>query len=183
MTDQSIYQDEEIWKPVFGYEGYYEVSNTGKIRSLERYVITNQGYKTKVNSRIMTQQKNKYGYNDVKLSKNGKALRLLTHRIVMQSFIGKSDLQVDHLNKDKQDNRVTNLEYVSHRENVRRSSVCKNGNPGIYWSKRNNMWACAIQKNKKRHFGGYFRNQGDAIKARDDLLKKLSIKWDGKKYD
>ena len=107
----------EIWKPIVGYEGYYEVSNQGKIRSIDRYV-KGRGDSTwfrKGKERKQCHYTN--GYLFVCLSVDGNIKQLSTHRIVAAAFLGKSDLEVNHKNGNKDDNRVENLEYVTRHEN------------------------------------------------------------------
>lgn len=103
-------EDQEIWKPVVGYEGY-EVSNMGQ-------VISRKQYKDGV---ILIQQTNVAGYKYVTLrDKNYNAHLCLVHRLVAEAFIPnpKQKRTVNHLNENKADNRASNLEWATHREQV-----------------------------------------------------------------
>ena len=102
------------WKPVKDYEGIYEVSNDGQVRSLDRTDCAGRSLKGK----ILTGMNHSLGYHTVKLARDGSYKVAYVHRLVAQAFLGDSDLQVDHINGDKRDNRVENLEWVTHSENA-----------------------------------------------------------------
>ncbi len=111
---------EEVWKPVVGYEGLYQVSNLGRIKS------TN--YKTHKNEKILKLFKDYKGYLYVCLRKHGKAKFLKVHRLVLFAFMPQTDLfknQVNHINEIKTDNRLENLEWVTARENNVHGTRCK----------------------------------------------------------
>lgn len=118
-------QTEEIWKPIPGFE-FYEASNIGRVRSLDRDVRSENrfysGTRT-VKGRILKQSTDRNGYPIVAMSKNKRSICHCVHQIVSWAFHGfPSDGQVvDHLNGDKTDNRPENLEYVTRSENLRRA--------------------------------------------------------------
>lgn len=108
----------ETWKDVKGFEGLYEVSDLGRIRSLGRVVPSKNGSTQKKRVRILTQEVTVDGYCRIRLyDKNGKSWHYQVHRIVMEAFVGHSDLQVNHKNEIKSDNRVVNLEYLTPKAN------------------------------------------------------------------
>lgn len=113
--------NEEIWKPVVGFEGAYEVSNTGKVRSLDRYVNAKNNSKTFISGIIRKPQKNHKGYLSVVLSKHCTSYTKLIHRLVAEAFIPnpKNLPQVNHIDTDKTNNNVSNLEWVTGLENIR----------------------------------------------------------------
>lgn len=95
----------EIWKQVKGFEGLYEVSNLGNVRSLNYHnwgIVKN-----------LTPTADKFGYLRVCLSKNDRQYNGIVYRMVAQAFIENPDNfpQINHINEDKSDNRVENLEW------------------------------------------------------------------------
>lgn len=104
----------EIWKNIKGYEGYYEVSNYGRIKSLKDFRGRNRIY-------ILRQQKNKDGYNRVELHKDGKRKTYMVHRLVAEAFIpNPNNLPfINHKNEfEKDNNKVENLEWCTSKYNV-----------------------------------------------------------------
>lgn len=109
----------EIWKDIPGYEGYYQASNMGRIRSLDRYVNSkNKSFKF-VKGKILKYNLKNNGYYQVNLT-NGKYKKYISvHRIIAELFIPNSNdlLQVNHKNGIKSDCNVKNLEWVTASEN------------------------------------------------------------------
>lgn len=125
---------EELWKPVLGYEGFYEVSNLGRVRSLNR-PTKNRNKLAK--GRILKGKISSNGYPTVHLSLNGIANWIHIHRLVALAFIPNPDNlpMINHLNEIKTDNRVENLEWCTalHNNNwgtrTIRSSLSKINHP------------------------------------------------------
>ena len=110
----------EIWLPIEGYENLYEVSNLGRVRSLEHTVIKKNGVKLKVPGKILKPRSNNRGYLMIRLYKNGIYRDFLLHRIVSTAFIPNPDkkFQVNHLDEDTLNNSAENLEWCTQKENV-----------------------------------------------------------------
>lgn len=112
----------EIWKDIKGYEGIYQVSNLGRVCSLDRYVNSKYGSKRFVSGGMLKLQSDKYGYNVVCLSKGKRNKRKLckVHRLVAKAFIPNPNkkTEVNHMNGVRDDNRVENLEWVTSSENM-----------------------------------------------------------------
>lgn len=108
----------EIWKDIDGYEGSYQVSNLGRVRSLTRTVKTRGGTR-QIEAREKVVHKMKIGYVGVNLSLSGKNKLFYVHRLVAQAFIdnptGKP--QVNHKDFNRENNNVDNLEWVTYAEN------------------------------------------------------------------
>lgn len=109
---------EEIWKDIKGYESLYQVSNMGRIKSLERYK-ENHSKLQKVEEKIKTINIKNSGYQFVQLYKNNKYKNLMVHRLVAQAFIPNVDNkpQINHIDGNKLNNNVTNLEWCTNSEN------------------------------------------------------------------
>lgn len=106
----------EKWITVKGYDGLYEVSNFGRVRSVSR--VDSYGRHRK--EKVLTPHDNK-GYMQVGLYKNGKMSWHFVHRLVAEAFIGirPNGYEVNHIDEDKANNCANNLEYVTRTENVR----------------------------------------------------------------
>ena len=107
----------EEWKPIVGYEGLYEISNLGRVKSLN--------YRRTGKEEIMKGRKNNCGYLQVHLYKNGKAKWCSIHRLVAQAFIENPNNlpEVNHIDQDKTNNCVDNLEYCSRQYNIEYSQA------------------------------------------------------------
>lgn len=107
----------EAWKAIDGYEGLYEVSNTGLVRSLN---FNNTG-----RAKLMKPRKRQDGYLSVNLCKNGKHKSIKLHRLVASAFIPNPlNLEtVNHRDEDKTNNNVSNLEWLTRGDNARYSNV------------------------------------------------------------
>ena len=94
----------EIWKDIKGYEGLYQVSNLGKIRNKYKEI---------------KQQTDNIGYKNVILSKNNKRKTKKVHRLVAETFIDNANNlpAVNHINGNKSDNKVSNLEWITYKDN------------------------------------------------------------------
>lgn len=113
-----------VWKSVDGFEGYYEVSDTGNVRSVDRYITDSCG-KTRLLKGFMMKQTeatgriNSDGYYVVNLHKNHKSYVIAVHRIVATAFIENPDNYptVNHIDGNKHNNNVRNLEWASYKTN------------------------------------------------------------------
>jgi hypothetical protein len=117
----------EIWKDIKGYEGYYQVSNLGNVKSLDRK-LWNGFVFHEVKGKVMKVRTEKDGYLRCNLSKNGKMKDGRIHRLVAEAFIPnpKNKPTVNHNNTDVTDNSVTNLEWATHKEQVEHYNKIKN---------------------------------------------------------
>lgn len=113
---------EEVWKDVKGFEGLYQVSNMGRVRSLDRDIVTTcrgtvhtRHYK----GRIIKPKYAPAGYQEVTLANSGQHKRIQIHRLVALHFVYgyKDGLVVNHKNEIKDDNRAENLEFVTYTYN------------------------------------------------------------------
>lgn len=115
----------EIWKDVADYEGYYSVSNLGRVKSVKREIQMNGSnqfgkcFNTKYIPEKILKPCEYNGYYCVSLWKNHKMKLVKIHRLVAEAFLGKSELTVNHKDGNKQNNNVYNLEYLTSADNTR----------------------------------------------------------------
>lgn len=145
---------EEIWKPVTGYEGLYEVSNKGQVKRLERDIICNNGVKRHMKERILKGSLDSYGYLQANLyNAKGRYKLLLVHRLVAKAFIPNPENkpQVNHNDENKTNNCVDNLEWMTNEENVN-------------YGTRNERAGKAISKAKSKSVAQYSKD-GELLKV------------------
>lgn len=109
----------EVWKPIKDYEGWYEVSDMGRVRSLDRTVYFKDNKRSRDYKGKILKQKYHYGYPMVNLLRNKEVAVLYVHRLVAETFLNKIENKdwVNHKNGIKSDNRVENLEWCTPSEN------------------------------------------------------------------
>jgi hypothetical protein len=163
---------EEIWKDIPGYENYYQVSNQGNVRSLDRKV-GNRLLKGKVLNTHISK-----GYYRLQLNYNSKARMMFVHQLVAMAFLGhKPDgttkIVVDHIDNNPLNNNLTNLQVISGRENSSKDRKGSSKYTGVHWNKQKNKWTSSIEvKNKLKHLG-YFDLEEEASKYYQDALKSI----------
>ena len=108
-----------MWKSIQGYEGYYEVSDNGDVRSVDRYVKNHGDFVRKLNGKMMKQTIANNGYYVVNLRKNRTSNVVCVHRLVAEAFIENPEHKdtVNHIDGNKLNNNVENLEWATYSEN------------------------------------------------------------------
>ena len=111
----------ETWKDIKGYEGIYQASSYGRIRSLDRYIVNSKGKQLFKPGKDITLIPNSDGYLQFKLCRDGSYKTVKVHQIVANTFILKPDdgtYEVNHIDCNRSNNRVENLEWVTHKDNI-----------------------------------------------------------------
>ena len=173
--------DDEKWKPVKDYEGIYEISDLGNIKSLSREIYNGHNiYISK--ERALKPGINGNGYLNYNLHKNGIRTNKTIHQIVAIAFLNhepnKHRLVVDHINGNKLDNKVTNLQIVTNRENT---TICFKKTSrnltskfiGVSKVKNYNKWHARICIDGKLKHIGYFDSEQNASNAYQEILKSI----------
>lgn len=167
----------EIWKDIPDYEGLYQVSDLGRVKSLKRWINnkTNGGYF--IEEKILKQGVSENNYNIVSLCRGGKCVTKKVHSLVAIAFLNHSPngykKVVDHIDNDKSNNKLNNLQLITNRKNTTKNSVNKTGYIGVTFIK--NKYRAAIQINGKRKHIGYYKTANEANKAYRLYMKKLEV--------
>jgi hypothetical protein len=163
----------EEWKDIKEYEGFYQISNLGNIKGISRYVKNKHNTLSYLKEKILKQTKDKDGYCYLHLSKNGISKRHKTHTLVCENFLEKKineSLVIDHINNIKNDNRFTNLQYITLRENLTKDRKNKNNFLGIY--KNRNKFSAKIVIDGVRKYLGTFNTPEE---ANNEYLKNFNL--------
>ena len=112
----------EVWKDIPNFGGSYQVSNMGRVRSVDRVITYKDGRVGKYKGRVLKPYVNKStGYEHLRLSNDGKCNTKTVHRLVLEAFkphVNMSDLDVNHIDGNKLNNHLTNLEWLTRRDNI-----------------------------------------------------------------
>jgi hypothetical protein len=106
----------EIWKDIKGYEGLYQISNEGRVKALSRVVKSRWGTPKPLKEKEIREIVDSLGYSRLSLSKDGKVKAHKIHRLVAEAFLV-GEGQINHIDGNKQNNHVSNLEFCTQREN------------------------------------------------------------------
>jgi len=158
----------EIWKDIPSYEGLYQVSNLGQVKSL-RYN----------REKILKPALNSRGYLLVNIYLNKKLESFLVHQLVAIAFLNHKKCGykkvVDHLNDIKTDNRLENLQLVTARFNCYKTQGTYSSKyKGVHFHKHSNKWQVRIRLGDKRISLGYFKDEHDAHLAYQNKLKEIT---------
>jgi len=159
----------EIWKDVIGFEGLYEVSSLGSVKSLKYQ-----------KERILKAGIDAGGYYVIGMSKNGVQKTRSVHQIVAESFLSHrpfgSSMVVNHINFIRTNNRIENLEIISSRENGNRKHIKSTSKyVGVHWYKKSEKWQAQIRINGKLKHLGLFLTELEAHNAYQNKLLSLSL--------
>jgi len=172
----------EKWVDVIDFEDFYQVSNLGNFRSKDRWrkKARCEGYFL-LKGRKIKLWKNTQGYLMIGLRKNNKPYYFLAHRLVYQSFKGKTDLSIDHIIEGNPcDIRLVNLQALNHRQNISKYFYQKVGKSskyvGVCFSSVAKKWQVNIRINGKRYSLGHFILEDDANKAYQKALNSYTEK-------
>lgn len=109
----------EVWKAIPDFEGYYEASTLGRIRSVDRDVKLSNGQIRHYKGRIIIPHLSNRGYMLLSLYVKGKEYKFSVHSLVVKTFLGNPEgMEVNHKDENKVNNRLHNLEYVTHQYNL-----------------------------------------------------------------
>lgn len=169
----------EIWKDIDGYIGHYQISNLGNVKSLTRIITGNRSPQL-IKEKILKSANNNYGYLTVSLRLNGIGKNHTIHRLVAKAFLNNENHvnDVNHIDGNRMNNCLNNLEWVSRRENLshgvqRRCTTSKYN--GVHYNSRESKWKSILYHNKKHIFLGLFDDEYHAHLAYLKACKKYNI--------
>jgi len=154
--------ENEIWKPIVGYEELYEVSNLGRVKNCRFNKIKKPRIRAK--------------YYSVTLFKDGKLKDFTVHRMMAEAFLENKKECVNHIDGNRLNNNLNNLEWVSHRENSVHRDLkrkTKTGQPNIIW--HSNSFQVRVRHENKYVQLGSYRKIEDAMKVRDNFYQSNNI--------
>lgn len=168
----------EIWKDVLDYEGYYQVSNFGRVKSLERRVKWKASFTT-VREKVLKNRIDKHGYYFVLLCKNKTYINRTVHQLVAEAFLNHKPcgykLVVNHKNFIVTDNNPDNLEIITQRENSNRKHLKSSSKYiGVSWHKSAKKWEACAYFGKKIYIG-LFNTENEAYQAYKEKIKTLNL--------
>jgi hypothetical protein len=159
--------DMEEFRDIKGYEGLYQISNLGRVKSLH--------FKKEV---VLVKAIHRTGYFKINLSKDNKRKTRLVHQLVAESFLNhvRSGLKlvVNHINFNRLDNRVENLEILTNRANTSQKHLPSSSQyTGVCWYPNCKKWMSYIHVNGKNKTLGYYTNELEASEAYQKELRKI----------
>jgi len=169
---------QEFFKDIPGYEGYYQVSNLGSVKSLSRSIKLSNGRYRVLKEKILKPTLNSTGYLLVILYKDGKQKAYKIHQLLAMAFLGHipcgHKLIVDHINNNPLDNRVENLQIVTTRKNCSKDKKGYSSEyVGVSWNTKDKKWRSAISINGKDKYLGSFECEIEASEAYQQEKNKL----------
>ena len=168
----------EEFRSVKDYEGIYEVSNFGRVKSLSGEIFN--GKKSTRKERMLKASVDGHGYLRLELSKNGKGSTKKVHKLVAIAFLGHTpdgmNICVDHVDNDKLNNNVSNLQLISQRENSTKDRENKTSKyKGISHEKIRNTWRGAVIFQGKVYFTKRCKTELEAYELYKILLSELGL--------
>ncbi len=174
----------EIWKPIKGFEKIYFVSNLGRVRNSQ--------------DKVMKTYTNNSGYFCIKLTVEKKATAFLVHRLVAINFIDNYDElpEVNHIDEDKSNNALSNLEWCSSSYNKQHSiatgrydklyttkntlgkkhkKTCKSKYHNVTWDKNRERWQASVRHEKKTWHQKRFKSEKDAALHVNWIIDELDL--------
>jgi hypothetical protein len=175
---------EEIYKDIIGFEGKYQVSNFGNVRTIDRVTIFKDGRKSYYKGKILICTPDLKGYPKIRLEYYGKGVTKRVHSLVWETFgdgttISFPDRVIDHIDRNKKNNHINNLRIISNREN---SSNRKDNKEfiGVRKNNKSDNYTCRIGFNYKVFHLGTFETQEEAFERYNEALSHIDtdfLKW------
>lgn len=169
----------ENWKDVLGYEGIYQVSDLGNVKSLSRIIETNRGRSFVSKEKILKYGKAYKGRLFVVLRKNNISKTFQIHKVVAVSFLGHVPCGhkevVDHIDNNHLNNRLDNLQLITQRKNTSKDRKGYSSKyVGVDWDKNRLLWRSRIWLNGKNILLGHYEKEIEAHEIYQKKLKNIN---------
>jgi hypothetical protein len=173
--------EQEVWYDIPNFAGYYQVSNYGNVKSLSRVVLNKGIHPFKSKEKLLKPTKDGWGYLSVKLRKENKNFNIKCHQLVAIAFLGHKingvKIVVDHVDNNKLNNHVSNLQLVSNRVNTSKDRKSLSKYIGVSFRKKENKWTANIRLDGKNKNLGFYNNEEDAAIAYQKEFSKLEKQY------
>lgn len=171
--------DDEVWKDIPDWEGFYQISNKGNVKALNRIVNSKRNIPRKLKEKLLSLVF-RGDYNVVCFYKGSIRINKFVHRLVAQVFVPNPENkpQVNHIDGDKLNNNDWNLEWVTSRENACHKYAThpsSSQKTGVRYRKDHKKWISQIRVKGKLLHLGTFNSEDEAYKARVDYEKTNNI--------
>lgn len=168
---------EEIWKDIPGYEGLYQVSNLGRVYSFPKKWDTGKGRIHSHKGKILKPGTSTPGYRQVLLYKNKEPKVISIHKLVTLVFLSHKAnsryIHIDHIDGDRLNNNLNNLQIVSSRDNTAKAQKRKSKYIGVTYMKDTGKWCARIENRGLRVYLGGYKCETKAHLAYQKALKKI----------
>lgn len=175
--------EEEIWKDIQGYEGEYQVSTFGNVRSLDRISEYVDGRVYTYDGKLLKKRySSKLGYEIVTISKNSKIKHLYVHRLVAEAFIDNpmNYKFINHKDENKRNNHISNLEWCTPKYNMVYSDIFKKSRKKVIQYTRNNDYICTFDSIAEAEKATGIQNQNISKCCKGKRKTAGGYKW---RYD
>ena len=171
----STMNNKEVFKDIPGFEGLYQVSNYGNVKSLQRLDRMNRPVKEK----LLKPRQSSNSYLDVCLCNNGSQTYTI-HQLVAMAFLNHQPcgykMIIDHKDFNRTNNCLSNLKLISVRENTnQKHRKSSSSYTGVSWHKKSKKWYACIRIDNKTKNLGYFLKEGDAAIAYQIALSNIKV--------
>lgn len=162
--------ENEIWKDVPGYEGSYQVSNLGNVKSLARWIELPLGKSRLSKEKCLKQSLSKRGYYVLVLRKDNSPRMFNVHQLVVMAFLGHipdgtQTLVVDHINGVRTDNNLSNLQVIRQRVNASKDRIGTSKYSAVHWNTDAKRWVVRPKVERELRYLGSYKDEDIAGKV------------------
>lgn len=176
MNSKKTIEESKTWFDIPGYEGIYQISKEGRVKSLKRTITTSNNRMLPIKEVIRKSVKCSKGYYSVNLSKKNKASKEKIHKLMAITFLDHNPcghkIVIDHINNNPSDNRLENIQLIKNRENLSKDKIGSSKFTGVIVSKKGYIYS-QINLNGKQYHLGSFKSEDEAYAKYKEALKSF----------